>query len=193
MGIQDYPIGKLGIRVNIRQLLDGYEPLIERQQRRHQELGKEGRLEEELFMKERFGRGYPDINISINNDNKQSQGDNRPVNTTINQHGQGDNFGGDKVLGDKINTQINNSADLAAAVRDIKALFAELDQSYDKTTPLGQMQIATKTIEAIENKPTVKKRLLNAVKEGGTTALEEMIEHPAIKPVVAAIKGYIDT
>ncbi len=55
------------------------------------------------------------------------------------------------------------------------------------------MMIAAKTIEAIENQPTVKQRLLNAVKEGGTTALEEMIEHPAIKPVVAAIKGYIDT
>ncbi len=38
MGIQDYPIGKLGIRVNIRQLLDGYEPLIDRQQRRHQKV-----------------------------------------------------------------------------------------------------------------------------------------------------------
>ena len=114
------------------------------------------------------------------------------MSNVIHQHGQGDNFGGDKVLGDKIGTQINNSTDLATAARDIKALFAELDQSYDKTTPTGQMMIATKTIEAIENQPTVKKRLLNAVKEGGTTALEEMIEHPAIKPVVAAIKGYID-
>ena len=233
MGIQDYPIGKLGIRVNIRQLLDGYEPLIERQQRRHEQLGKEGHLEEERLA-ERFGLGHPsgvivynDNRNYNNNSNQQSQGDNKPVNNTthqhaqgnnisvggnvtgsslisgnnntldqssntIHQHGQGDNIGGDKVMRDKIGTQINNSTDLATAARDIKALFAELDQSYDKTTPLGQMQIATKTIEAIENQPTVKKRLLNAVKEGGTTALEEMIEHPAIKPVVAAIKGYID-
>ncbi len=143
------------------------------------------------------------INIGGNvTDSNVIKGDKNTVDTsskdthkygdTYNQSGPGDNIGGDKVLNDKINTQINNT-DLATAARDIKALFAELDQSYDKTTPFGQMQIATKTIEAIESKPTVKKRLLNAVKEGGTTALEEMVEHPAIKPVVAAIKGYIDT
>ncbi len=115
-----------------------------------------------------------------------------PMSNTINQYGQGDNIGGDKVMRDKIGTQINHSPDLAAAARDIKALFTELDQTYDRTTPTGQMMIAAKTVEAIENQPTVKARLLNAVKEGTTTALEEMIEHPAIKPVVAAFKGYID-
>ncbi|MEM9946636.1 MAG: DUF2283 domain-containing protein [Cyanobacteria bacterium P01_D01_bin.36] len=114
------------------------------------------------------------------------------VSSTINQYGQGDNIAGDKVLGDKINTQINNSQDLAQATRDIKALFAELDQTHDKNTPIGQMTIATETVKAIEGNPTVKKRLINALKEGSATALEEAIEHPAIKPVVAAIKGYID-
>ncbi|MEM8505028.1 MAG: DUF2283 domain-containing protein [Cyanobacteria bacterium P01_D01_bin.1] len=114
------------------------------------------------------------------------------MSNTIHQYGQGDNIGGDKVMRDKINIQINNSTDLAAAARDIRALFTELNQTYDRTTPTGQMMIAAKTVEAIGNQPTVKQRLLNAVKEGSATALEEMVEHPAIKPVVAAIKGYID-
>ena len=114
------------------------------------------------------------------------------MSNTINQYGKGDNIGGDKVLGDKINTQINNSQDLAQATRDIKALFAELDQSHDKTTPAGQAMIYARTIEAIEGEPTVKQRLINAVKEGGAAAIEAAIEHPAIKPVVAAVKGYID-
>ena len=52
--------------------------------------------------------------------------------------------------------------------------------------------ITAKTIEAVEKNPTVKKRLINAVKEGGAAALESAIEHPAVKPVVAAVKGYID-
>ncbi len=45
------------------------------------------------------------------------------------------------------------------------------------------MVIAAKTVEAIENQPTVKARLLNAVKEGTATALEEMIELPNHHPV----------
>ena len=191
MSIQDYPIGKLGIRVNIRQLLDGYELLETRQKRRRDERRKEGYNDEDMI-----GKGYRDIiiknEIHNSNNNQQTQGDNKPMSTTIHQHGQGDNIGGDKVLGDKIGTQINNSTDLAQATRDIKALFAELDQSHDKTTRSGQMMIAAKTVEAIEGDPTIKQRLINAVKEGGAAAIEETIKHPAIKPVVAALKGYMD-
>ena len=111
-----------------------------------------------------------------------------PVLSKLSKYGNGDSYSGDNGNSNKI----NNSQDLAQATRDIKALFAELDQSYDKTTPSGQMMIAAKAVEAIENKPTTKDRLLNALKEGGTTATEEAIEHPAIKPVVAAFKGYMD-
>ncbi|MEO1396477.1 MAG: COR domain-containing protein [Cyanobacteria bacterium J06634_5] len=116
----------------------------------------------------------------------------QPMSNTINQYGQGNNYAGDNVHGDKIGTQVNNSQDLAQATRDIKTLFAELNKTYDKTTPVGQMTIATETVKAIEGNPTIKRRLINALKEGSATALEEAIEHPAIKPVVAAIKGYID-
>jgi internalin A len=42
MGIRDYPIGKLKLKVNIRQLLDGYEPIEVRQRRR---LGDDERIE----------------------------------------------------------------------------------------------------------------------------------------------------
>ena len=58
MNVQDYPIGKLGIRVNIRDLLNGYESLEARQQRRREERGKEGRYEEDLM-----GRDYPGIHF----------------------------------------------------------------------------------------------------------------------------------
>ena len=54
------------------------------------------------------------------------------------------------------------------------------------------MMSAAKTVEAIEGDPTIKQRLINAVKEGGAAAIEETIKHPAIKPVVAALKGYMD-
>jgi hypothetical protein len=114
------------------------------------------------------------------------------MSNTIHQHGFGDNVAGDKVMGNKIGTQINNSQNLAQAAKDIKDLLDQLDRDYDRTTPTGQAMISAKTIEAIENNPTLKARVINALKEGGTTALETAIDHPAIKPVVAMLKGFMD-
>lgn len=111
---------------------------------------------------------------------------------TINQHGTGDNIAGDKVAGDKINTQINNSQNLAQAAQDIKALLTQLDQDYDRTTPTGQAMISAQAIATIEKNPTLKARIINALKEGGTTALEEAIDHPAVKLLVALLKGFMD-
>ena len=112
--------------------------------------------------------------------------------SNIHQYGSGDNIAGDKVAGDKINTQINNSQNLAQAAQDIKALLNQLDQDYDRTTPTGQAMISAQAIATIEKNPTLKARIINALKEGGTTALEEAIDHPAVKPVVALLKGFMD-
>jgi Domain of unknown function (DUF4926) len=114
------------------------------------------------------------------------------MSNTINQHGTGDNVAGDKVMGDKINTQINNSQNLTQAAQDIKALLTQLDQDYDRTTPTGQAMISAQAIASIEKNPTLKARIVNALKEGGTTALEEAIDHPAVKPIVALLKGFMD-
>lgn len=110
----------------------------------------------------------------------------------IHQHGQGDNIAGDKVMGDKIGTQINHSQDLAQAAREIKALLDQFSQDYDSSTPAGQAQIGAKVIEEMEKDPTLKARIVNALKEGGTTLIVEAVEHPAVKPVVAMVKGFMD-
>ncbi|NJK99657.1 MAG: hypothetical protein HC910_03490 [Spirulinaceae cyanobacterium SM2_1_0] len=110
----------------------------------------------------------------------------------IHQYGRGDNIAGDKVMGDKIGTQINHSQDLAQAARDIKNLLDQLSQDFDSTTPAGQAQIGAKVIEAMEKDPTLKARVVNALKEGGTTLIVEAVQHPAVKPVVAMVKGFID-
>ena len=111
---------------------------------------------------------------------------------TINQYGSGDNIAGDKFMGDKINTQINNSQDLAQAAKAIKDLLTQLETDYDPTTPVGQTMMTAKLIESVDNNPTLKARVVNALKEGGSTALEEAIDHPIVKPVVAALKGFMD-
>ncbi|WP_199313761.1 DUF4926 domain-containing protein [Leptolyngbya sp. FACHB-671] len=125
-------------------------------------------------------------------ESEESSTENQLMSNTIHQYGSGDNVAGDKVMGNKIGTQINHSQNLAQAAKDIKDLLDQLDQDYDRSTPTGQAMISAKAIEAIEQNPTLKTRVINALKEGGTTALESAIDHPAVKPVVAMIKGFID-
>ena len=141
-----------------------------------------------------MGRGFRDLNIvnKIYNDNQQTQGDNKPMNTTINQHGQGDNFGGDKVLGDKIHTQVNNNADLATAARDIKALLNELSEEYNPGTDKGQTKIKESALTRIRQSPQLRERSLKALKSAGEEALEQAIQHPVAKVVVEGIKGFIE-
>ncbi|MGF1536248.1 MAG: COR domain-containing protein [Elainellaceae cyanobacterium] len=194
MGEQNKVIGKLGIRVNIRQLLDGYEPAELRQQRYASE--KYGDKYGDRF-EERYGDRSSPININIHNSNANQQ-ENNPMSET-NNNLQGANIGNfANEVKDNARQQANQhihqapKQDLAQAAQDIKALLNQLDQDYDSTTPMGQAAIAGKTVEAIQSNPTLKKRVVNALKEGGTTALEEAIDHPAVKPVVAMVKGFID-
>jgi len=91
-----------------------------------------------------------------------------------------------------LDAQINHSQNLAQAAQEIKDLLTQLDQDYDRSTPTGQAMISAKAIKQIEKNPTLKARVINALKEGGTTALESAIDHPAVKPVVAMLKGFMD-
>lgn len=117
----------------------------------------------------------------------------------INNNLQGTNIGNfANEVKDNAHQQANQhnhpaaNQNLSEAVREIKAIFVELDQIYDKTTPVGNAMITAKAVEAIESKPTLKARLLNAAKEGGIAAIEVAVDHPATKPVVAAFKGFTD-
>ncbi|WOD38037.1 COR domain-containing protein [Nodosilinea sp. E11] len=78
MGIQEFPIGKLRLRLNLRQLLDGYEPVEARRQRDLKERG--------LDIEERYG----DIHLNIHQGSRATH-----------QHGSGDNVAGDLIQGDK--------------------------------------------------------------------------------------------
>ncbi len=109
--------------------------------------------------------------------------------SNINQYGLGDNIGGDKVMGDKIETQINNSQNLAQAASDIKKLLEQLSQDYPNNSPM----VGAKAIEAIDSNPTLKERVVNALKEAGSTALENLVDHPAVSIVLAGAKGFMDS
>jgi Leucine-rich repeat (LRR) protein/GTPase SAR1 family protein len=133
---------------------------------------------------------FNNINISLN----QVQEQQNPIRkketnsmSTVNQYGSGDNIGGDKVMRDKISTQINNSQNLAQSAKDIKELLDQLSQEYPNTAIVG-----AKAIEAIDKKPTLKARIINTLKEVGSEALEKAVDHPAVSIVIAGVKGFID-
>jgi hypothetical protein len=95
-------------------------------------------------------------------------------------------------MGDKIGTQINNSQNLAEAVIEIQALLDKLSEIYNPNTEAGQAKIGQDAIEQIKQNPTLMGRITNALTEGSYTALEEAVNHPTIKVVMAAVKGFVE-
>lgn len=165
-------------RVTVKQLLDGIEPEQTRQKRQLD------RDDEDITEMNRASASSSIINIY----NQNMQENQNPMsNIYQNHHGKGDNVAGNKTL-----NQFNNSPNLAKAARDIKELLDQLSKDYPSNTPAGQAMIGAKAIEHIENNPTLRQRVVNALKEAGATALEEAVDHPAVKILVAGAKGLID-
>ncbi|WP_265277044.1 hypothetical protein [Nostoc sp. KVJ3] len=79
---------------------------------------------------------------------------------------------------------------LAQAAAEIQQLLKQLEQTYPTTTTSQQMVVAAEAINRIESNPTLKKRVINAVKEGGLAAFEKAIDNPAGAFIVGAIKGW---
>ena len=111
-----------------------------------------------------------------------------------------DRIAGDKVEGNKMQigtvqgdaiagNKIINSQNLAQAAAEIKALLNQISATDTSNNPT---LVAIKAIEAIENNPTLKERIINAGKEAGFAALDAAVDHPAVKIVTAAIKGAIE-
>jgi len=116
---------------------------------------------------------------------------NAPV-ASVGNRGTQSNVAG-VVKGDQIGIQHNYAAekpDLVATAKEIQQLLEQLSQTYPATTLPGQMTVATKVVEAIERQPTLKARLVGALKAAGTEAFTQAIDHPAVNILVAAIAGW---
>lgn len=76
---------------------------------------------------------------------------------------------------------------LGETVEDLRNLFTELDKSYDNRRPIGRTMIMAKALEAIENKPTLKGGITDAIENGTAVTLEAAVAHPSLKPVIARL------
>jgi hypothetical protein len=80
-----------------------------------------------------------------------------------------------RVMGDKIETQINNSQDLMQAAKDIQTLLNQLSLDYPSDSP---RVLGAKAVDTVEKNPQLKDRFLRGIKAGSFAALEKLIDHP---------------
>nr|WP_242036794.1 pentapeptide repeat-containing protein [Leptolyngbya sp. FACHB-321] len=79
---------------------------------------------------------------------------------------------------------------LAEAAAEIQQLLEQLSQSYPTTTQTEKMALVTKAVEAIEKNPTLKARVVGALKAGGIETLKELIDNPLVNVLLAALEGW---
>ena len=79
---------------------------------------------------------------------------------------------------------------LVQVASEIQALLKQLETSYPSDIPARDMVVATEVVKHIETNPTMKQKVINAVKEGSLAALEKAIDNPAGAFITGAIKGW---
>ena len=140
---------------------------------------------------------------SVGGDINNVQGENnqqRVSNKTSNFNLQNAQFGGglvnaDTVTANQIGGNITNYSteqrqNLAEAAAEIQQLLDQLSQTYPTTTTSEQMIAVAKAIDEIENNPTLKARVIGALKSGGKEAFKELIDNPLVNILLASIEGW---
>ncbi|GGA40482.1 hypothetical protein [Okeania sp. KiyG1] len=85
------------------------------------------------------------------------------------------------------NTVYNTSygkQNLAEAAAEIQELLEQLSQTYPTTTEKEQIELAVEAVDEIQHNPTLKSRLITALKAGAMEALKESINHPVANIIV---------
>ncbi|MEM8504945.1 MAG: pentapeptide repeat-containing protein [Cyanobacteria bacterium P01_D01_bin.1] len=90
--------------------------------------------------------------------------------------------------GSQVQSVLHNYApeqhhNVAAAAQEIHSLLERLSASY----PV--VEVPVQAVEQIKKNPQMKERVLGALKGGGKTAIEKLVDHPAVSIVLAAIEG----
>ncbi len=82
---------------------------------------------------------------------------------------------------------------LAEAAAEIQKLLEQLDKTYPSNTTIGKMAIATETLARIEGDKSMSERVLSALKAGGVSAFEQLLNHPAASFVIGALEDWKNT
>lgn len=82
------------------------------------------------------------------------------------------------------------SQNLVEAATEIQSLLEQLSATYSTTTSREKNIVVGEAVDRIENNPTLKAKVINALKAGGTEAFKEAIDHPLVNILVATIEGW---
>lgn len=89
--------------------------------------------------------------------------------------------GGDIVVSSTNTVTTEDQKTLAEAAAEIQQLLDQLSETYPTTTVAEKATVAAKAMQEIEGKPDTKKRIIKALKVGGTAALIELTNNPVVK------------
>ncbi len=81
---------------------------------------------------------------------------------------------------------------LADAATEIQQLLEQLSETYPTTTSREKNIVVGEAVDQIESNPTLKAKVINALKAGGTEAFKEAVDHPLVNILVATIEGWQD-
>jgi uncharacterized protein YjbI with pentapeptide repeats len=97
--------------------------------------------------------------------------------------------GGTQIGGILNDYSSKQSLDEAAA--EIQQLLKQLEETNPTTTETEKMIVAAKAADEIKNNPTLKARVIGALKSGGTEAFKEAVDNPLVNVLVAIIEGWM--
>lgn len=129
-------------------------------------------------------------NVGINVSGGQAYGYNQSGNFGIGHMSGGTIQSGAKIAGVINEAQQRNLAEVAA---EIQQLLEQLEKSYPTNTTTDKMQIAIGVMSQIDSNPTLAGRILSALKAGGISVFEQLLNHPAASFVIGALADWQDT
>lgn len=93
--------------------------------------------------------------------------------------------------GNKISHDTSNQNQIVIeTAAEIQKLLNHISKTHSTNTTQEKMVIAAEVVDEIENTPTLKERVVSAVKAGGIVAFENILTHPAAAITVAALSGW---
>ena len=79
---------------------------------------------------------------------------------------------------------------LANAAAEIQQLLKQLEETNPTTTETEKIIVAAKAADEIRNNPTLKARVIGALKSGGKEAFKEAVDNPLVNILIAIIEGW---
>ncbi|NET63798.1 MAG: ribbon-helix-helix protein, CopG family [Moorea sp. SIO1G6] len=97
-----------------------------------------------------------------------------------------------KIVNDQYYHAIAQKQNLAEAAAEIQQLLNQLSQTNPTTTEIQKLTVVAEAAEEIKSNPTLKPKVINALKAGEIESFKEAIDHPLVNILMAMIEGWTD-